>query len=68
MKKIKIKSVAFNVADPDQHADLLHAEKRTNFSAYVKRLIAQDRVKNNSPVEAPRVEMKEEENDFKGLI
>ncbi|WP_416149523.1 hypothetical protein ACM26V_00540 [Salipaludibacillus sp. HK11] len=69
MTSIKNKSVAFNLEDPDQEADLLHAEKRTNFSAYVKRLIAQDRVKNDSQVEAPSVEkQEEEENDFGGLI
>lgn len=41
-KIIKIKSVAFNVNDPDQLQFLEHAEKRTNFSAYIKRLIQRD--------------------------
>lgn len=36
------KSVVFNRADPDQAMLLEHAEKRTNFSAYVKRLIYLD--------------------------
>lgn len=39
---IKRKSVAFNERDPDQAAMLKHAAKRSNFSAYVKRLIYRD--------------------------
>jgi len=39
---IKRKSVAFNQRDPDQAAMLEHAAKRSNFSAYVKRLIYRD--------------------------
>lgn len=39
---MKIKSIAFNELDPDQARLLAHAEKRTNFSAYVKRLIQRD--------------------------
>jgi len=34
--------VAFNLDDPDQLALYEHAKKRTNFSAYVKRLITMD--------------------------
>ena len=37
-----IKSVSFNVQDPDQKAMLEHAGKRPNFSGYVKRLIQRD--------------------------
>lgn len=37
-----IKSVAFNEDDPDQKRMLEHANKRKNFSAYVKRLIQRD--------------------------
>lgn len=37
-----IKSVAFNTNDPDQAALLYHADKRQNFSAYIKRLIQRD--------------------------
>lgn len=36
------KCVAFNIVDPDQKAMLDHAGKRTNFSAYIKRLIQRD--------------------------
>jgi hypothetical protein len=39
---IKRKSVSFNLSDPDQKLLLLHALKRTNFSAYIKRLIQRD--------------------------
>ena len=46
MKKVSMirvgKSVVFNTADPDQAAMLEHADKRQNFSAYVKRLIYRD--------------------------
>ena len=41
-KKIKIKSVAFNLDDPDQAKMFEHATKRTNFSSYIKRLIQRD--------------------------
>ncbi|MGJ9384426.1 hypothetical protein [Salipaludibacillus sp. CF4.18] len=66
MKKIKIKSVAFNVADPDQLADLEHAKKRTNFSAYVKRLIYKDRV--SGGVVKKYISMEEESPTYEGLI
>ncbi len=37
-----IKSVAFNIDDPDQRAMLEHTKKRPNFSGYIKRLIQRD--------------------------
>lgn len=42
VKNIKTKGVAFNLDDPDQKELLEYAMKRTNFSAYVKRLIQKD--------------------------
>lgn len=51
------KSVAFNCADPDQVQMFNHAMSRTNFSAYVKRLIQRDMectIRTESPV--PRIE------------
>ncbi|EZP77648.1 hypothetical protein H839_08444 [Parageobacillus genomosp. 1] len=36
------KPVAFNLDDPDQKSLYDHAMKRTNFSAYIKRLIQRD--------------------------
>ncbi|MED5040758.1 hypothetical protein P9848_01385 [Geobacillus stearothermophilus] len=36
------KPVAFNLDDPDQKELYDHAMKRTNFSAYIKRLIQRD--------------------------
>ena len=42
MAKMVRKSVAFNPSDPDQAAMLKHAGARSNFSAYVKRLIYRD--------------------------
>jgi hypothetical protein len=42
MTEIKRSPVAFNLADPDQLAMYTHAKKRTNFSAYIKRLIQRD--------------------------
>lgn len=38
----KVKSVAFNVADPMELALYKHAEKHKYFSTYVKRLIQRD--------------------------
>jgi hypothetical protein len=40
--QIKRSPVAFNLADPDQLAMYEHAKLRTNFSAYIKRLIQRD--------------------------
>lgn len=40
----KVKSVFFNLTDPDELADFEHAGKRENFSAYVRRLITLDRL------------------------
>lgn len=39
---LKRKSVCFNIADPDQLKLFIHANKRTNFSNYIKRLIERD--------------------------
>ncbi|UYL93905.1 hypothetical protein PK21_gp42 [Geobacillus phage vB_GthS_PK2.1] len=39
---MKTKGVAFNLDDPDQKALYEYATTRTNFSAYVKRLIQAD--------------------------
>lgn len=36
------KGVTFNLSDPDQAKLFKHAEKRKNFSGYVKRLIQRD--------------------------
>jgi hypothetical protein len=41
-KKIERKGVAFNVLDPDQRKLFDYAAHRSNFSAYVKRLIQRD--------------------------
>lgn len=40
--EIRRSPVAFNLADPDQLSLYRHAKKRTNFSAYIKRLIQRD--------------------------
>lgn len=40
--KIERKGVAFNVLDPDQRKLFDYAANRSNFSAYVKRLIQRD--------------------------
>jgi hypothetical protein len=40
---MKTKGVAFNMDDPDQKELFEYAMERTNFSAYVKRLIQSDR-------------------------
>lgn len=38
----KVKSVAFNVADPIEYALYQHAMKNRYFSTYIKRLIQRD--------------------------
>lgn len=42
MREMKICSVAFNLADPDQKKMLDHANMRSSFSGYIKRLIQRD--------------------------
>jgi hypothetical protein len=42
MGNFKRKGVVFNIQDPDQVKLYEHAEKRSNFSAYIKRLIQRD--------------------------
>lgn len=44
---MKTKGVAFNLDDPDQKELFDWAMSRTNFSAYVKRLIQTDRDQKN---------------------
>ncbi len=56
----KNKSVMFNIADPDQLKLYEHAAKRTNFSAYIKRLIQRDLEHVISP--------QKEESPSRGLI
>lgn len=41
-REIEVKSVAFNLADPDQRKMYEWVAQRTNFSAYMKRLIQRD--------------------------
>jgi hypothetical protein len=47
---MKTKGVAFNLDDPDQKELFDWAMSRTNFSAYVKRLIQADRDQKKPPV------------------
>lgn len=49
-KDIINKSVTFDRMDPDQQADLEHAEQRSNFSAYIRMLIRLDRLQQHVPV------------------
>lgn len=60
------KPVAFNIEDPDQLALYEHAMKRTNFSAYVKRLIQRDMegVNIQRPIVATQEVQTEYFNDF----
>lgn len=41
-KKLITKGVVFNLLDPDQSKLHKHATERSNFSAYIKRLIQRD--------------------------
>ena len=45
----KVKSVAFNIADPMEYALYQYANKHKYFSTYVKRLIQRDRVTQMTP-------------------
>ncbi|MCL6586958.1 MAG: hypothetical protein K6T72_10685 [Anoxybacillus sp.] len=60
------KPVAFNIEDPDQLALYEHAMKRTNFSAYIKRLIQRDMegVNVQRPIAAIQEAQVEYYNDF----
>lgn len=52
---MKTKGVAFNMADPDQKDLYEWAMTRTNFSAYVKRLIQADRdTKKRTVINGPK--------------
>lgn len=57
------KQVVFNPADPDQEQLMQHAASRTNFSAYVKRLIQRDMEGGQSAVPA-QVPIMEQPADF----
>lgn len=63
-KDMLIKSVAFNTNDPDQLSLIDHASKRTNFSAYVKRLIQRDMDGSVHIVSDPVPAAFEEKEDF----
>jgi hypothetical protein len=47
------KGVVFNISDPDQVKLFNHANSRSNFSAYVKRLIQRDMDSFTSKLENP---------------
>jgi hypothetical protein len=49
----KRKGVVFNISDPDQVKLFNHAMSRSNFSAYVKRLIQRDMDSFTSKPETP---------------
>ncbi len=42
MDQIKVKSIAFNLADPHQMKLYNHSTNTTNFSSYIKSLIQRD--------------------------
>lgn len=52
--QIEKETVTFNVDDPDQKAMYEHVCKRTNKSAYLKRLIWQDMLREAGHVAAPQ--------------
>lgn len=64
MKKIVVKSVAFNTLDPDQRKMLEHAKERTNFSSYIKRLIQRDL---DGVPTSPVVVEEQDHDDFEGF-
>jgi hypothetical protein len=66
---IKRQSVAFNLADPDQLRMFQHANERTNFSAYIKRLIQRD-MENSEPkmIRKNEPEIVDEEDDASNFV
>lgn len=68
MEQIKVKSIAFNLADPHQLKLFNHSTNTTNFSSYIKSLIQRDM---NSEYAQPRIVEIDNNLDFdnvKGLI
>lgn len=65
---IKRKPVAFNVDDPDQLALFEHASQRTNFSAYIKRLIQRDMESGTKVYSFPQQKSEFDEGLMKGFI
>lgn len=65
-KHIKVEGVAFNLADPDQVKLWQHAKRRTNFSAYIKRLIQRDMEGAANP--QPSVQATSGDFDAEGFI
>lgn len=61
-KNMERKGVVFNLDDPDQLELFNHAMKRSNFSAYVKRLIQRD--KEGRWIAEEQIEVEEEEKDM----
>ncbi len=69
MEQIKVKSIAFNLADPHQLKLFNHSTNTTNFSSYIKSLIQRDMNSEYAP--QPRVMEIDSNLDFdnvKGLI
>lgn len=66
--EIKRKTVSFNVADPDQLAMFEHACQRTNFSAYIKRLIQRDLEGGNKIHVFPQSSERVDDGLMEGLI
>lgn len=63
---IKVKSIAFNLDDPDQSKMLEHVEQRTNFSFYMKSLILRDIQDVSQP--KPMQQEESKEMDVSSLI
>lgn len=63
-----IKSVAFNPQDPDQAALLAHANKRPNFSGYVKRLIQRDMEGGFTPPAPQTTEKPTDDREFMTML
>lgn len=63
MPRMIVKGVAFNPDDEDQMRLLAHAERRPNFSGYVKRLIQRDCEKDQDSLTASATELSDE-NEF----
>lgn len=65
---IKRRPVAFNLSDPDEKRLHDHADKRKNFSRYVKSLIQRDMYGWPAPSEEPAPKPKQADRVTKAIV
>ncbi len=68
MNKRTIKSIAFNQSDPIERDLLEHAEKHSQFSAYVKRLIQRDKEGGYNALEPSNIANDNDKDAMEGFL